>query len=417
MRPFGDDNPEERQKGMDFIYDHLKHGIVVTSEHDDDKMDYKCPYEESSMKILLTQHYESREPRTPIALLDLAAYGRSFGHDITVAYSDEMEDLSRYDLVGYSAIDFSHDIKASLESLRRRCSKPIVLGGKAVNALLEEDRDFLRKLDIDTHRGDGERIFNGNNPIDFDIYPAWSPEDFRRLDKSPNIVEAMSSRGCPYHCHFCNNTEPKVSCFNPERTAAHAKMLLCQFGRSRLFFVDDIFALRSDRMMTVLGACDCAGVDIRGKVCFFVHVNHLSEKILDAIDAIHPMEMQMGVESGDDEMLAAMGKTFYAQEAEDRLRELCRRGHRVVCLFLMGFPGETKESLQRTVDFVNRNRQYMSGWWVSYYQPVPFTQGWKLACERLGHRVTGCRNDSISYLDPNLTELQLREARHAVMLY
>jgi radical SAM superfamily enzyme YgiQ (UPF0313 family) len=138
---------------------------------------------------------------------------------------------------------------------------------------------------------------------------------------------------------------------------------------------------------------------------------------LDAIQIIHPMEVQIGIESGDSRMLKAMGKTFTPAEAEDALQNLYERNVRVAALFLMGFPGETPESLEHTVNFMDRNRKYMSGWCVGYYQPIPYTRGWQLAAARLGRIVTGYRNDDITYLDPNLTERQLREARQAAMVY
>jgi hypothetical protein len=50
----------------------------------------------------------------------------------------------------------------------------------------------------------------------------------------------MSSRGCPYHCHFCHNTEKKISFFSHERTAANIDLLLKQ-GAKSIFFCDDNF--------------------------------------------------------------------------------------------------------------------------------------------------------------------------------
>jgi radical SAM superfamily enzyme YgiQ (UPF0313 family) len=302
-----------------------------------------------------------------------------------------------------------------LDKLRERYKGKILFGGKGVQSMDNDEVRLLRSLDVEMTSTRGEFLLSGKKSFEYDTYPAWNVNDLETLSAKGPIVEIMSSRGCPYHCHFCHNTESHVWPFTAERTVSNAELILEWMSRERVFFVDDIFALRADRMLSILAEADRQGIELRKKTQFFVHVNHLDTERLAAIDAYQPMEMQMGVESGDDGMLRAMGKTFKADLAEDRLRELHRRGHRVACLFLMGFPGETKQSLQNTVDFVERNRQYMSGWWVSYYQPVRGTVGWDLATERLGHEVEGEWNTEISYLDPNLTVEDLTTARKAIM--
>ncbi len=365
------------------------------------------------MKLLLTQRFQQREPRTPIALMDLAAYGRQFGHEIDVAYDEGQEIDPDYDAVWVSAIIASDAVLNDLDKLRERYKGKILFGGKGVESMGNDEMHFLYNLDVERISGPGEFQLSGKKSIDYATYPAWHAADLEAI--SGPVAEAMGSRGCPYRCHFCHNTEPRVQWFSPERTVTNATMILQRTNQRRVFFVDDIFALKPSRMMAILDEADRQGIELRRKTQFFVHVNHAGTEQLEAIDAYQPLEMQMGVESGDDGMLQAMGKTFKAALAEDRIRELKRRGHHVACLFLIGFPGETKQSLQNTVDFVKRNRQYMSGWWVSYYQPVRGTVGWGLASERLGREVEGEWNTEVSYLDPAITIEDLQSARKQIM--
>lgn len=367
------------------------------------------------MKILLTQRFVAREPRTPIALIDLAAYGRRFGHEIDVAYDEEQDISADYDFVGVSAIVVDDDVLDSLKSIRQRYPGRLVLGGKGAATLLNKARATLDQLDVEVFEGSGEKLLNNGMPIDYADYPAWSADDLRILGAPDSAVELMSTRGCPYHCHFCNNTEPKVRYFSPERTIANASLLLNMMGRQRVFFVDDIFTLRASHMMAILAEADRVGLELRKRTHFFVHVNLVDDQRLDAIDAFEPAEIQIGIESGDDGMIEAMGKTYAAAKAEHCLKLLHSHGHAVACLFLFGFPGETRTSLQRTIDFVARNREYMSGVWISYYQPIPGTRGWDMVKERLGHEVEGKWNTEITFLDPNLTAIDLIEARRYIM--
>ncbi len=365
------------------------------------------------MRILLTQKFEERDSQTPIAILDLAAYGRKFGRDIDVGYHEDMAGLDKYDWIWFSALTFDDRTLQSI-GLCTRYHRMVQVGGKAADAVSDDLQKQFDFLSIEIRRGPGESIF-APLPIDYDNYPAWDSKDFRILDKTGGMTMMMTSRGCPYHCHFCHNTETKVSYFSPERTVANARLLLEGLKKPRVFFVDDIFALRPDKMMAILAEADRTGLELRKRTNFFVHISHIDDRRLEAIDAFQPEEMQVGIESGDDGMLAAMGKTFTSAEAEDKLRLLHSHGHKVACLFLMGFPGETKQSLQATVDFVTRNRRFMSGWWVSYYQPIPGTRGWDLAKERLGADPGSGWNTDISFVDPNITKEDLVAARKGVM--
>ncbi len=369
------------------------------------------------MKCLLMQQFSANELRTPIALMDLAAYGRTFGHEIDVAYAGKTGKLDAYDTIGFSALSLGYHVLPAIKTLRGEYPGRIVFGGKAASSLLPAERACLDRLDVEVHVGPGETLFS-DAPIDYENYPVWHEADFRALDRGTTMTEMMSSRGCPYRCHFCHNTEMKVRYFSMARIVAHASLILNTIGRPRVFLVDDVFAIRAERLHAILDATLGSGIDLRRRICFFVHINHTDDETINAIRAFNPTEIQVGIESGDDRMLEVMGKCFTAERAEQQLRKLHSRGIRASGLFLMGFPGETKESLQATVDFVDRNRKYMSGWWVSYYQPVPFTKGWEIARDRVGDdMVTGGWNTEINYVDPNLTIKDLRKARWAAMGY
>jgi len=112
-------------------------------------------------------------------------------------------------------------------------------------------------------------------------------------------------------------------------------------------------------------------------------------------------------------MLTAMGKPFDAARAESVVRRLQAGGIPVEGLFLLGFPGETRESLADTVAFVERNRKFMANCWASFYQPVPGTVGWQMAVDRGWHGV-GARNVNLTYVDPNLTANDIRSAKESI---
>ena len=102
-------------------------------------------------------------------------------------------------------------------------------------------------------------------------------------------------------------------------------------------------------------------------------------------------------------MLKLMGKGFDSDTAYNKLKMLYEEaGVPIGTLFLIGFPGETEESLQNTLMFIRKIRAF-AGNWVSYYQPVRGTVGYDMATLRNRRTVTGGRNMHITYVDPNLS--------------
>jgi hypothetical protein len=365
------------------------------------------------MKLLLLQTFNSLEPRTPIALLDLAAYGRQHGHTIEVRYAQDYLDnpAGGYDALGLSAVSYTSNLLDTLQQLRPLADR-LLFGGKGSAALEKHDEEKILELGVEIVKGPGEALFSDS--VDYQNYPAWSVNDFAALDRA-GISEVMSSRGCPYSCAFCHNTEPKMRYFAAGRTAEHCRIILNAVGRGSVFIVDDLFAFRVSHMMAVLDAANKIGLDLRGRNTFFAHISQIDSERLKAIKSFQPTEVQIGIESGDNRMLKEMGKTFTSEEAAENLRALYTAGIRVICLFMLGFPGESRESLQTTIGFIRRNRKYMVGCCAGYYQPVPYTEGWRKAVERVGRSFsTGGWNREIAYLDPNLTVGDLTTAQRTI---
>ena len=76
----------------------------------------------------------------------------------------------------------------------------------------------------------------------------------------------------------------------------------------------------------------------------------------------------------------------------------------VLNLFLIGFPGETEDSLNNTLNFIKKTKNILLSNWVSYYQPVPNTVGYNLAKKNGKFLSEGKSNIEITYIDNNLSK-------------
>jgi radical SAM superfamily enzyme YgiQ (UPF0313 family) len=371
------------------------------------------------MNILLTTRREKAERRNPIAILDLAAYLRRFGHTVDSYYLDQVKELgdsaNPYDIVGLSVLQVVKEDVPLRDAihLRTRFRSRVVVGGKWTQTITEEQGAVFKEHGIEVYDGPGERYFVDRD-IDFESYPSWDKADFETLQDIR--TDMMSTRGCPYHCHFCHNTEKKISFFSAKRTVDNIELLF-GLGVSRISLCDDIFTLKPSHMEAVFKEIESRGIPIQNRIEFFTHINHISTESIRWIRKFQPFRVSVGVESGDDRMLKLMGKGFDSETAYTKLRMLNDQTNIPVgTLFLIGFPGETEESLQNTLRFVRRIRPF-SGCWVSYYQPVRGTKGYEMALAHTRKVKSGRRNTSITYVDPGLSEKILFNYNYMMMDY
>lgn len=351
------------------------------------------------------------EGDNPIALLDLAQYIRSIGNKVDCYYIEDIQKKD-YDLIGLSILtrdDYS--INDALYLKKKFKDKKIVLGGKGVSSLNDYEIELLKKKGIIVWDGSGEKFFSEKKDIDFKNYPSWNNKDFQTLKVHNNAI--MSSRGCPFNCNFCHNTEKRISFFNPKRAVDNIELLF-KLGKEYVFFVDDVFTINTEHMINIYNECKIRGINIEGNNKFFTHINLINDKTSEAMSRFKPKIVQVGLESGDNRMLKRMGKTFTVETAYEKVKSLSKyvplKG-----LFLIGFTGETKESLDNTLKFAEKLKPFLKSVWVSLYQPVPNTVGYELA-KKEGKIINLDNNNNreISYIDYNLNENILKKYRDEI---
>lgn len=158
----------------------------------------------------------------------------------------------------------------------------------------------------------------------------------------------FSSRGCPFGCAFCSSPSVwgrKVRCQSPERLLAELAALRRR-GVTHVHFDDDTFGLTEKRLLVVCRALEEAQLGLTFSA--ETHVRLISEASVAAMARAGFSRVQLGLESGDNNILARIGKGITVEQALTAARRIKDAGLGLEAFFMVGFPEETETSLAAT---------------------------------------------------------------------
>jgi len=204
----------------------------------------------------------------------------------------------------------------------------------------------------------------------------------------PNIgvkgASILTYRGCPMRCAFCYNPQGyTVRRHSPTRVVDEMTWVVKEFDVRGFNFYDNLFGLSREhtlaaceeiirRKLDVVWGCWTAGDLIDAE---------LAEKMREA-GCIH---VGFGAESGDDEILTKAQRGFTSAQHQAGIHAIKNAGLKVEVFFMIGLPGESEESIRRTVEFAKHcGSDYVC---LSLHRPYPGTAVWNHPQE-FGVRIT-----------------------------
>jgi len=227
--------------------------------------------------------------------------------------------------------------------------------------VLEEGGDPGSIKGITHRRPDGLVVDNGPRPLlkDIDSLP-WPARDLFPMelyDDRPGGIPCPSlqmwaSRGCPYQCVFC--VWPQVMyggntyrVRNPADVADEIQYCLERWPFKSFYFDDDTFNIGKSRIIAL-----CEGIRSRNISVpwgAMARADHADREVLTAMKAAGLVSIKYGMESGVQELIDASGKNLKIEQVEDAVRISKELGLEVHLTFTLGLPGETKETIRRTI--------------------------------------------------------------------
>ncbi len=238
--------------------------------------------------------------------------------------------------------------------------------------------------------------------LDLLPFPAWDLIDVEKYKKiwlarhgyfSMNMV---TTRGCPYHCNWCAKPiwGQRYNSRSPENVAAEIKWLKEKFAPDHIWFADDILGLKPnwiERFAELLLEQD---VVIPFKC--LQRADLINERTVSALAKAGCKTIWLGAESGSQKILDAMDKGDKVADIV-RAADLLHKNKIEVGFFLQfGYPGETWEDVQKTLQMVRVCAPDDIGISVSY--PLPGTKFFERVKMELGEKKNWIDSNDLAML-------------------
>lgn len=220
---------------------------------------------------------------------------------------------------------------------------------KSVNGLIYRDIDNIIS---NPRRAPIENLDELPRPAYTQLPMLKYNDDATGLPK-PN-VQMWASRGCPFQCNFC--LWPQVVYGNhryrprdPIQVVDEMEWLIKTYGFKGIYFDDDTFDIGKPRILKLCAEIKQRLLKIPWSV--MARADTLDQEMLDAMADAGMIAIKYGVESGVQELVDACGKRLDLSKVKNTVTMTKKAGIKVHLTFSFGLPGETQETIQRTIDY------------------------------------------------------------------
>ncbi|MHB8895198.1 MAG: B12-binding domain-containing radical SAM protein [Candidatus Geothermincolia bacterium] len=334
----------------------------------------------------------------------LSSYLKREGHDVSLLDLNispatrqgiiERVKAYRPDLVGVPIMCTGMDqVRDVVETVKRGSDVPVVIGGAQASALPEHSLRFtgadyvvVGEGEVTTselvsalgstgevsgilglgYSADGEFVLNAPRPLIEDLdslpVPDWhliNPRNYRIAPvlssaKAFPIAPVVTSRGCPFDCTFCAGKSIWGKTYRYRQSVAvvdEIEMLMQDYGVREIFMGDDNFNLKKSHAMEICEEIIRRRLNLSWACPNGVRVDSLKPDLLALMKRAGCHLLGLGIESGDQVVLDMAKKSLDLSIVPGVCKQIDDAGITAVGFFVLGLPGDTRESIEKTMKF------------------------------------------------------------------
>ncbi|MEX0812918.1 MAG: radical SAM protein [Chitinophagales bacterium] len=284
-----------------------------------------CGFECFEEDMAAIDEIKSEFPDTPFIL---------FGHYATVFAEETLENINvDYVIHGEPDIVFSELLNAMEGKIEYETIKGI----------------SYRKHGVPIHQKGVSRIPDPNElPIPaFDLLKnQLYGEPF--FPKPYGLIQ--SARGCPYQCNYCiKSFGKKLTALSPENMVAQVQEYIDLFDIKSFRFIDDTFTAVPKRVIEFCKLLIERGINLKWSC--LTRPDTLDKEMLEWMKKSGCSRLYIGMESGSQRILDFYSRNIKVNEALENIKYCKSIGFEVMGFFIVGAPIETKEDVDKSIDF------------------------------------------------------------------
>jgi len=195
---------------------------------------------------------------------------------------------------------------------------------------------------------------------------------------STNIV---TSRGCPFNCTFCMAKtiwKRTVRFRSIENVVDEIEECVKKYNHQDFTFHDEFFTLNRNRVIEFCHELKRRNLNI--KWFCQARCGTVDIELLKIMKSSGCEKIGFGFESGDERILKLMEKDNDLTKARKSVKLCKKAGIKVVGAFILGYPGETKKTIKKTINFAKELDPNTAAFFIA--APYPGTELFKLALKK-----------------------------------
>lgn len=352
---------------------------------------WETPGQGKRRVLLVSPFYKTHIVAPHLGLGYLAAALRRAGHEVTVldGLREEIHYGPDFDLVGVTAMTTYFPEAVAEVNRAKSMGLKTIIGGPHVIA---DPEGSLKQSGADyACCGEGElaltALANGVPPEkipgmlwwegdnvrrsvapnflpDVDDFgePAWDLIDPRTYPPAPHgmiarsfpLAPIVTTRGCPYRCSYCSapiTAGRRLRTRSPEKVVDEIERLVRDYGVREIQIEDDNFTLNRKHTVAVCEELLRRNVKVNWSLPNGVRIDRLDLDLLKLMKKAGCYLMALGIESANQRILNMVSKDLDVNLVRQVVEWVAQVGIEAWGFFMIGFPTETREEAQNTIEF------------------------------------------------------------------
>jgi radical SAM superfamily enzyme YgiQ (UPF0313 family) len=167
-------------------------------------------------------------------------------------------------------------------------------------------------------------------------------------------LSVSTQRGCPYTCKWCSTAVYGQS--YRRRKAEHVVDELASLQNTyqpdNIWFVDDVFTVSHKWLAAFAAEMQKRKLNLNYEC--ITRADRMNEEVIQLLKASGCKRVWIGAESGSQKIIDAMDRRVAVGQVQEMIRMCNSYGIETGTFIMLGYPGETQEDIQQTVNHLKR---------------------------------------------------------------